>query len=240
MKLYDCFTYFNEADMLYLRLNELNHRINHFVLVEATQTFTGEPKPLYFDELPEWISDWKDRIIRVVVDFPDGVNTPWAREIFQRNAIAQGLEKAAPNDRIVVSDVDEIPHPAAIDTYTSPTQLDVTQYFWNYHWEVPAHCNQGARPVTFLKKHMTTPHDMRAKQLPRIPYGGWHFSFFSDYERIRQKIESFSHTEVNQEEFKRIDNIRYRIDNGIDPFDRFPLKWKEIDVTYPQWVQSNR
>jgi hypothetical protein len=36
MKIYDCFTFYNELDLLELRLEELYDHVDHFVLVEAS------------------------------------------------------------------------------------------------------------------------------------------------------------------------------------------------------------
>lgn len=247
--LIDCFTYFNEEDILNIRLNELANVVDWSVIVEATQTFTGEPKPLYFDALPSWIDDWKDRIVRVKVDFPSSTMTPWEREAFQRNEIMRGLTsvpeiahvKQVPDDAyIIMSDADEIPRPSALLAVPEPVQLDVTQYFWKFNWEVPAHCNQGGRPVLARKADIDSPQALRAATLPRIHHAGWHFSFFGDASTAQHKIESFSHTEMNTPEFKSAAHIQHCIEEGIDPFDRFPLKYTEINNTFPKWVQNNR
>ena len=47
---YDCFSFFNELDLLEIRLNVLKDVVDKFVLVEATRTHTGRPKPLYYEE----------------------------------------------------------------------------------------------------------------------------------------------------------------------------------------------
>ena len=52
-KIYDCFLFFNELDLLEIRLNVLNDYVDYFVLVEATQTFTNKDKPLYYKENKE-------------------------------------------------------------------------------------------------------------------------------------------------------------------------------------------
>ena len=44
--IYDCFCFFNELDLLEIRLNELNPVVDKFVLVEATMTHNGDKKPL--------------------------------------------------------------------------------------------------------------------------------------------------------------------------------------------------
>jgi beta-1,4-mannosyl-glycoprotein beta-1,4-N-acetylglucosaminyltransferase len=113
-KLFDCFTFFNELDMLEIRLAELYPLVDRFVLVEAVKTFQGEPKPLHFQENRERFKPWLDKIKHVVTDFPDRIrlrpdHTPaWNREYYQRNQIARGLAGAEPHDLVMVSDVDEI------------------------------------------------------------------------------------------------------------------------------------
>ena len=131
--------------MLQIRLEELGSIVDYFVVVEASQTFTGASKPLYFDDLPSWINKWKTKIIRVKIDFPAEANSSWLKEYYQRNAIAKGLTLADSEDFIIISDADEIVSAEVIKDITSldtPTRLDVKQYFWNFHWQVPAHCNQ--------------------------------------------------------------------------------------------------
>lgn len=50
MILYDSFIFFNDLDLLDLRLRELNRVVDWFVVVEAPVTFAGRPKPLLFSE----------------------------------------------------------------------------------------------------------------------------------------------------------------------------------------------
>jgi beta-1,4-mannosyl-glycoprotein beta-1,4-N-acetylglucosaminyltransferase len=46
--IYDCFPFFNELELLELRLHELAPVVDRHVLVEATVTHSGQPKPLHF------------------------------------------------------------------------------------------------------------------------------------------------------------------------------------------------
>jgi len=113
--LFDGFTFFNELDILELRLRELAPIVGRFVLVEADRTFTGQPKPLYFDAQKSRFQPFLDRIEHVVVrDMPGEGASAWDREAFQRNAILRGLGSARPTDFVLVGDVDEIPKPEAL------------------------------------------------------------------------------------------------------------------------------
>ena len=118
--IYDCFSFFNELDILEIRLNTLNEVVDKFVLVEAPWTFTGNPKPLYFEENKERFKLFLDKIIHIVADQPPVSPTvterenAWIRESHQRNSINAGLNNAKNNDLIIISDLDEIPNPQII------------------------------------------------------------------------------------------------------------------------------
>ena len=247
MRIFDCFTYYNEADILRVRFEELAETVDKFIVVEASETFTGKPKPFYFDSLPSWIDKWENKIVRVKIDFPSHIQSSWDREFYQRNSIVQGLYQAGAEkeDLVLISDADEIIKAQtikSIDNSILPARLDVKQYFWNYHWQVPKHCDQGARPVAcqMLDLMHMTPQYLRSLNLPLIEDGGWHFSFFGEYEKTINKIESFAHTEYDQDQYKSYEKVLFRIEKGIDPFDRFPLKYYEIDQSYPEWVFKNK
>ena len=48
MKIYDCFTYFNEDLILDLRFNILDKYVDYFVIVEANKTHSNEEKKKNF------------------------------------------------------------------------------------------------------------------------------------------------------------------------------------------------
>ena len=118
-KIFDCFTFRNELDLLELRLNELSEVVNFFVLAEATTTFRGVFKPLLFEQNKDRFAAFLDRIIHVVVDDMPGFGASeperWKRENFQRQALLRGLAKASWRDYVIISDLDEIPRPSAIE-----------------------------------------------------------------------------------------------------------------------------
>lgn len=112
--IYDCFTFYNELELLELRLHELAGVVDKFVLVEATRTFTNKPKPLFFRENRIRFREFDDRVIHVVVENSPNVSDPWSVERFQRNCISRGLIDCRPDDLILISDVDEIPRAATV------------------------------------------------------------------------------------------------------------------------------
>ena len=110
---YDCFQFFNELDILKLRLHIMNPVVDRFVISEATETFSGNPKPLYYEENKEMFAEFADKIIHVVVDdTPPGYTHD--RDTFQKNAVGRGLKDCTEEDIIIFSDLDEIPNPEKI------------------------------------------------------------------------------------------------------------------------------
>lgn len=120
--IYDCFTFFNELDLLEIRLNTLSDVVDRFVIAEATRTHSGKPKELLFEKNKARFERFADKITYLVVDnlLPeeevdsDRYNLPWVNENRQRNALARGLAGADGNDVVMVSDLDEIPRPKAV------------------------------------------------------------------------------------------------------------------------------
>jgi len=68
IKIYDIFCFFNELDLLEIRLNILDDYVDYFVIYEAPQTFSGNPKPLYFQENRQRFKKWEHKIIHYVVE----------------------------------------------------------------------------------------------------------------------------------------------------------------------------
>jgi beta-1,4-mannosyl-glycoprotein beta-1,4-N-acetylglucosaminyltransferase len=110
--LFDCFTFFNELDILELRLAELSGVVDHFVIAEGTKTFRGEPKPLHFEKNARRFQKYLSKIRHIVIDDePPECRSAWDREHWSRQALMRGLQDAAPDDYVMISDVDEIPRP---------------------------------------------------------------------------------------------------------------------------------
>lgn len=241
--IWDCFTFYNEKEILRIRFEELDEVVDRFLIVEGTKTFRGHLKPLVWDTLRGEFKRWADRVVHVVVDdFPDG-DDPWEREGFQRDAIMRGLTNADDDDIIIVSDADEIPRATAITAlqlHEKPVYLDVDLYYMNFNWRVPKDWNQGGRPLVVKKKFLQSPQQLRSTP-PEIliPNAGWHFSYFGGAEFIQNKISSFSHSELDLEEYTNRQHLEACAQNGTDPYRRFLLEPSEVDDTYPRWVQEN-
>ena len=78
MAVYDTFLFFNELDLLEIRLNLLNDCVDYFVISESNITFSGKDKPLYYFENKERFKQFEHKIIhQVIKDTPTNfVNLP--------------------------------------------------------------------------------------------------------------------------------------------------------------------
>ncbi len=113
---YDLIPFFNEIDILKLRLGILNDYVDKFIIEEATTTFSGEKKELCFEKNKEYFKEYLDKIIYVVVDEDKPFKTTHERDYFQKNHLVEGLEKcgATEDDVIIFGDADEIPNPVEL------------------------------------------------------------------------------------------------------------------------------
>lgn len=152
---FDCFPFFNELDLLEIRLNVLKDVVDFFVLVEAGETHTGKPKPFHFEENRARFAAFADRIVHIKIDhFPETCRTSWARENYQRNRIDLGLRgRAKDDDLILISDLDEIPDPACVTKDVPPRGVTVFEqryyaFFVNYD-NVRRPSWNGTRRVTY-------------------------------------------------------------------------------------------
>jgi beta-1,4-mannosyl-glycoprotein beta-1,4-N-acetylglucosaminyltransferase len=68
MKIFDCFLFFNELDLLELRLSILNEHVDYFVIVEAAQTFQGDDKDYIFEKNKIRYSKYLHKIIHFKVE----------------------------------------------------------------------------------------------------------------------------------------------------------------------------
>jgi beta-1,4-mannosyl-glycoprotein beta-1,4-N-acetylglucosaminyltransferase len=64
MKVYDCFTFFNELDLLEIRLNELNDVVDYFVLVESKRSFQNKPKECHYLNNKDRFEKFNHKIIQ--------------------------------------------------------------------------------------------------------------------------------------------------------------------------------
>lgn len=202
--IFDCVPFFNELDILKLRMQILAPFVDYFVIEEATVTFSGEPKEMVFAKNRELFTEFEDKIRYVAVDDSpmEGVTTH-ERDKYQKNQLIRALSDAAADDIIIFGDVDEIPDP---DTLTrilkefdsekvyhfaqrmfycflnmeevSGNLLSITGEFPGVErrqWLGTKVCSFARIPAEgIVFLREVPPTDPRSE---RVPAGGWHFGY---------------------------------------------------------------
>jgi hypothetical protein len=259
-KIYDCFTFWKELDLLEVRLNEFYDHVDYFVLVEATETFKGDPKELYYANNKDRFSKFSDKIIHVVTSLNRSTNSDerkqgvnLEREAFQRNQIMQGLSGCEDDDIIFISDVDEFWRLSNLQfikdallqknkNYNSIV-FELKQYRYFLDREDPDLCI-AAGVTTFGYLKTISPHFLRfhilAGYLNRqghplplaLKDAGWHFTYLGGHQMVKEKVFSFSHPENTHSHWTSDPQM---IDNNVLEITR-QIK---IDETFPLYIQQN-
>jgi len=247
MKIVDCFIFYNELEMLLYRLEILNEVVDYFVIIESTHTFDGKEKSLYFAENAQLYEKYRDKIIVVTTDdmpfkYPNIdvlLGHQWLNERQQRNHIDTGLKFLSSKlenglqdeDIILITDLDEIPDPQTLrkvknkNIRVTVNILDMYMYYYNLNtrhevkW-LKAKILTYKAYKTYACANITCDQLRLKHDYKIIPKGGWHLSYFGDAQFIKNKIEHFSHQELNVDEYTNPEKINGRIKKCADLYDR--------------------
>lgn len=246
-KIYDCFIFFNELELLEIRLTELYDHVDKFVLVESRETFRGNLKPLYFEENKHRFEKFLDKIIHVVVEDRLAVSSAWDREEFQRNQIVRGLKQCDDNDVILISDVDEIIRPSKVSeivyvlSHIPAGQLKIVlcnqtlyRYYFN-RFDKKDSPWPGSLAIFYKDLKQCCPEYCRKLAQRRlIPYvvndAGWHFTYMGGHSRVVTKLAAFSHAECDTPANRDAKNLYNKIQ---------ALPLVPIDGSYPMTIVNN-
>lgn len=194
MAVYDCCMYYNETDILLLRMNILRDAVDIHVIVEAGETHSGQPKPFNFAEERHRFHEFKDKIIYVQVDrLSDGVRDSWQREAYHRSLIGHGLRHAKPDDLVIVGDCDEIINPDVISQIGDAAGLTLDLYYYRFTLKARTFWGIGAARYGMMKD----PGGIRTNAAggAQIENAGWHFSYFMSPDKVADKIGAFMHSD---------------------------------------------
>lgn len=258
MKVYDCFTFFNELDVLEIRLQELWNTVDYFVIAEANLSHSGKPKEYILLDNWERLKPYTDKIRRIQVDdFPE-TSDSWIREKYQRYSLSKGLHDMQKNDIIITSDLDEIPRAEAIEMIKLDGNdydryvlgMPMFQFRMNYmkiHERSKQYSIMVARGRCYTdgnqEREFTFPWNQKPADMVTIDHAGWHFTYFGDDDHAVTKIKNFAHIETDVPRFT--DNkltIDHMIQNkfglwGLDNEERF--EYVQVDDYFPKCITNN-
>jgi beta-1,4-mannosyl-glycoprotein beta-1,4-N-acetylglucosaminyltransferase len=250
MKIFDCFIFNHEIELLDIRLNILNDYVDKFIITEGDITFSGKSKESYFLNNRKKFSKWEDKIILNQITIPE-FNSPWDREIYSRNSI-MNLDIFEDNDLILTSDGDEIPNPEVLE-YSNEWINSETHFTFQqkaYHGYINNLYSEswfGTRAATYKYMKNTTVDDIRESTEDEnkitgsiITNAGWHFTYCGDANHIKQKIYSFCDTHFDVPEV--VESVEDNLKSGRDVLNRNQINYHRVDIddSFPQYIIDNQ
>lgn len=234
MKIFDCFPFFNELEILELRFMELYDTVDYFVIVEANRTHNGTPKEFIFENNKSRFKKWLDKVIYVKVeDMPEYDPTyVFKLEYYQRNQIWRGIKDVAkPGDKILVSDCDEIPNVDKLkENLNSTIRMTFKMTLFYYYVNntcLGSWCGTVMDNFENVTKRIQSMRwfSIKNRYRKRVPWvirdGGWHYAYMTggDVDRIRQKIALFAETDRLAMAGSKED-VEYKINHSKDLYNR--------------------
>jgi len=137
-KVIDCFPFFNEKELLELRINLLNDYVDQFIISELNYTHSGISKEFICKNLIEELNLPKEKIKVLEIKIDDNSLIPneideynssesksaaeskaWTRERIQRDAVLSIIDNYSDDTVFILSDCDEIIDPKYVEYFSS-------------------------------------------------------------------------------------------------------------------------
>ncbi|KAL9223975.1 hypothetical protein vseg_000054 [Gypsophila vaccaria] len=239
-RVFDAIIFSNELELLEIRWHELQPYVTKFVIMESNTTFTGIPKPLFFDLNRARFSFAESQIAYGL--FPGQVKTPGSRddpfemERQQRLAMNRIIRLAGitNGDLLIMSDADEIPSPHTVkllqwcDGFPHVMHLELKHYV--YSFEFPVDYSSWRASAHIFGSSTWYRHSRLSDVI--LSDSGWHCSFcFKHLQDFVFKMTAYSHADrVKKREFLEHERIQRIICKGDDLFDMLPeeFSFKEL------------
>tara|TARA_R110002020_G_scaffold309790_3_gene525700 strand:- start:100 stop:918 length:819 start_codon:yes stop_codon:yes gene_type:complete len=259
--IYDSFIFFNEIDLLKIRLEIYKDKIDKFIICEADKTFSGNDKPYYYLENKSLFKEYEDKIIYVPVEldtegydlnykpeYMDFSSAYFKIEYNHRQGLGVAYQDLEDDDIVLLGDLDEFPSFEAIDFYKSRAvrepmccELAMFYYFINckktdfeFWWKGNAIC----RGKEAKRKNGQALRRERGDS-PLIRNGGWHFSYLGGIEQIKKKIQAYAHQEFNNENVLNNESLLECLREGKDVLHRPGHSFSFVDLSiFPDYILS--
>jgi beta-1,4-mannosyl-glycoprotein beta-1,4-N-acetylglucosaminyltransferase len=257
MKVADCFIFFNEYDTFDIRYKALSPVIDKFVVVEGNKIFSGINKMWNLPAIQNRYDP--DKIIYVQHEFKTielpfnhrdtereaGIAQAWKMEYQQRDAISKGVELLEEDTICIIGDIDELYSRDVVRSLLRKKELNlplaIQQYFFYYSFNNLRNEEWRGSIITsrsLLLSYGAQWHRDKRNELDHIKYGGWHFSYLADTEKIKEKIKSFAHQELNTDAFTNNEHIEECLATGRDLFNR-NIQSKKVPLSFhPKYLQK--
>lgn len=244
----DCTMFHWEFDILELRMRELWDTVDYFVITESECDHRGNQRELALSNNLDKFSWAQEKMIVGVSSKLPSAQTTWDHEKYQRlRSVQYAFEtlNLSEDDFLIISDVDEIARPAAIQEMAE-VGGKFTLHMPMYYYYLNLYVHDWFHPKGLSVKYLSDPNAIRTGGLDSdfaIVYNsGWHFSYLGDENQIRYKLKTFAHDEMDTDLFTDPEHIRSAIKNNVDLFDRFgnaQFQKHTINNYWPNYIMQN-
>lgn len=200
-------TLFNdEFDMLDIHLEITEQYVDRWIILEASRTFSGLPKPYNLtNNIEKYKEKYGDRIEVINLELSEDQKN-LVCETMMRKGFAQSLSKYNNEDIIIHGDLDEIIDPnkwdkliSLMNEHNKPVSCGFEMYLYRFDQKA----ERGWQGSVIARKRMfETPHDLykgsvevvkrknriNAVGLPESV--GWHWTWMGNDELIKNKVKS--------------------------------------------------
>jgi beta-1,4-mannosyl-glycoprotein beta-1,4-N-acetylglucosaminyltransferase len=260
----DAFPFFQELELLKVRLDYLGEFVDKFIISESEIDFAGNAKnvlltPKTINQLPfcDKITVVHNKFSTLQTKFLFPITKKikwrkplWAIQLKQRNAILPVLQNIKSNGVFMFGDLDEFPDRSEINKIISlisqkPNQVYVikqTPLVYNLRTGCGVEGWMGTIACSIENGKKSTPNKLRKKRFStKIAGKGWHFSYFGDSDQIQNKVRSIAPVEkhFNLDDPSLVD-ISARIKSRVNPFLNLTFDQEEISLNdYPRELISS-
>lgn len=247
-KVIDVFIFFNELELLKVRLAFLGPHVDYFVISESDCDFSGKKKEFFLTKELLNTLPFSNKIIlhqekinlhsiswfyKKIKYLGRQSRFLWKIQDAQRNSTLKPLSKFEPNDLVIFGDIDEFPNQNSIDFLKkNPTKLfSCTQqlHYYNINTIADGLNWYGSILTNVLELRRSLPCKIRGsrEKFPRLPIAGWHFSYFMSPEKIKTKMDAICDVEkITHHNLINALDIKESIENKKDLFNR-NIKYKK-------------
>jgi len=240
----DAFPFFQEVDLLKVRLEFLGKHVDRFIISESSVDFSGKPKKLLLG--PEQLVDlpYSDKIhvVRSSASFfqqkilyPMSKRLKWRYPLWQiqskqRNVIFKKVSELDTEGTFFFGDLDEFPAPIkilrcdakAINNSSFLIALKQSSRVYNLKTQDSEVGWRGTMVCSLKVAKKTLPNTLRKMRFSSNALScGWHFSYFGGEKQVRNKIESISAVEKHFNLDAKSEFISKRINSKVNPFSSF-------------------
>ncbi len=246
--------------MLEIKLNEVGHLIDHFIIVEGRYSLQNKPRAQCFPRISstnQQITRWLPKIVYIYDVTPIPSFQYWEAEVYYRDQIGvQGLRRIShiqPDDLMIISDMDELLTDRFLyslkwfDGYPTLIEVKLLWSYYSFYWINPNLWT--TRLIVSMKDLALLAHNKTNAVRFNLLGGkdvwrpqeivGWHCSWCMPTEQFLSKMKNFAHSELNTRAHHDLHYLTKMRDDGLWFADQQPNACIQTRLQYPEYVRTH-